>query len=401
MSATPAERLDRRVADSDAPELPVVRLGYVPLTDCAPLAVAAELGLGARHGIRIVTQPEPSWATLRDRLLCGEIDAAHCLYGLVYDVQLGLLGVQRDMAILMTLNRNGQAITVDNHLLEQGVRDGESLARWLRRSPPSTWAHTFPTGTHALWLYYWLAAHGIDPLDDVRTLTVPPPQMAARMAQQTMQGYCAGEPWSALGVYTGVGFTIATSQSIWPDHPEKVLACTRAFSERHPQTARALVMTLLEAARHADEPANHEEVARILVNCGYVQANVDQILPRLCGHYHDGRGSRWRDPHPISFHAGGTTNYPYTSDGLWFLSQFHRWGMLPDRIDFEATVQAVNQTAIYGEAASALGIPLPDSPMRSSVLMDGVRWNGDTPRESAEAFPVRARPLPAGHSAPD
>jgi nitrate/nitrite transport system substrate-binding protein len=408
MTPTPESLAPRPAGDSDAADLsprlatdlPTVRLGYIPLTDCAPLAVAAEFGFGARHGIRLEVRAEPSWAALRDRLLCGEIDAAHCLYGLVYDVELGLLGVEREMAILMTLNRNGQAITVDNRLCEQGVRDGETLARWIRRAPPTTWAHTFPTGTHALWLYYWLAAHGIHPLEQVRTLTVPPPRMVARLGAGAMQGFSAGEPWSALGVSTGIGFTIATSQSIWPDHPEKVLACTRQFAHRHPDTARALVMTLLEAARYADDPANHEEVARLLVNCGHVDAPVDQVLPRLQGHYHDGLGRRWHDAHALTFHADGAVNYPYVSDGLWFMSQFHRWGLLPDDVDWEATVRAVNQTELYAEAAGALGIAVPATPMRSSVLMDGVRWDGQQARAVAERFAVHGRAAVPGDIAP-
>jgi len=388
---TPATAAPALLSGGDAPEQPIVRLGYLPLTDCAPLAVAAVLDIGRRFGLHLELQAAPSWATLRDRLLCGEIDAAHCLHGLVYDVQLGILGVQRDMAILMNLNRNGQAITVDARLTDAGVRDGESLARWVRRTPSSSWAHTFPAGTHALWLCYWLAAHGIHPLEQVRMLTVPPPRMVERLGARGMQGFCAGEPWSAMGVHDGLGFTIATSQSIWPDHPEKVLASTRSWVNEHPNTARALVMTLLEAARYADDPAHHEAVARLLVGCAHVQAPLDRVLPRLQGHYHDGLGSRWRDTHAVRFHADGEANYPWVSDGLWFLSQFHRWGMLPESAPWEAIVHDVVQIRIYSEAAQALRVPLPSSPLRSSLLMDGVRWDGRDALAHAQAFPVHAR----------
>ena len=217
-----------------------VRVGYLALTDCAPLVVAAALGFDRKYGIRIVATREPSWAAVRDKLLGGTLDAAQMLYGLVYGIELGIAGPRRAMAVLMTLNQNGQAITLGNTLRSLGVRSGAELSAYLAQSGERPhFAHTFPTGTHALWLYYWLAAHGIDPLRDVRTSTVPPAQMVERLGEGRIDGYSAGEPWNARALAAGVGFTVATSQQIWPEHPEKPLATTRDFVTQRPHTARA------------------------------------------------------------------------------------------------------------------------------------------------------------------
>src|SRR5581483_12029679 len=169
-------------AGSDAPEKPGVKIGFIPLTDCASVVIASELGFDKKYGIKITPSKEASWAVVRDKLVNGELDASHVLYGLIYGVHLGIGGLQKDMAVLMNLNHNGQAITLSKQLHDKGVVDGASLAQLIAREKREyTFAHTFPTGTHAMWIYYWLAANGIHPFKDVKTITVPPPQMVANM----------------------------------------------------------------------------------------------------------------------------------------------------------------------------------------------------------------------------
>jgi nitrate/nitrite transport system substrate-binding protein len=197
-----------------APERTHLRLGFVALSDAAPLAVAALRDLGARHGITIELCRQPSWAAVRDKLLSGEIDAAHALYGLVYGVQLGIGGPQADMAVLMVLNRNGQAITLSRPLadaMERGASVKEALHS-LGRTPVI--AQTFPTGTHAMWLYYWLAAHGEHPLRDVESIVIPPPRMADALVEGALDGFCAGEPWHAVAEARGAGKTVAYTSEI-------------------------------------------------------------------------------------------------------------------------------------------------------------------------------------------
>ena len=217
-------------AGSDAPEITEVKIGFIPLTDCAPIVVAAEMGFDKKYGIKITPSKEASWAGVRDKVVNGELHAAHVLYGLMYGVQMGIGGKQKDMAVLMALNHNGQGITLSNQLKDKGVKDGKSLKRVMENENRDfTFAQTFPTGTHAMWLNYWLAANGIDPVEDVKNIVVPPPQMVANMRIGNMDGYCVGEPWNARAIYDKVGFTIATSQDIWVDHPEKVLGTTAEF----------------------------------------------------------------------------------------------------------------------------------------------------------------------------
>lgn len=386
-----------RAAGSDGPEIRELRVGFIPLTDCASLIVAATMGFDRRYGIKILPSREPSWAAIRDKLLGGALDAAHLLYGIAYGVQTGIAGPRRDMAVLMTLNQNGQAITLSNALRDNGVHSGEALRRYIAGHGGNlAFAHTFPTGTHAMWLYYWLAAHGIDPLSDVRTLTVPPPQMVARLARGDMDGYSAGEPWNARAVADGTGFTVATSQDIWPDHPEKVLATTREFVECYPNTSRALIMAVLDASRYIETEANGDDVAALIAQPEYIDTDVGVIAARLRGDYDNGRGRRWHDRHGMKFFGGGEVNYPYLSDAMWFMSQHRRWGLLQSDPNYYAIASKVNQIALYREAATALNIPVPDSPMRSSRLLDGRIWNGCDTATYANGFEIaHGEPLAA------
>jgi len=230
-------------AGSDAPELKEVKVGFIPLTDCASLVIASVMKFDEKYGIKIVLSKEASWAGVRDKLANGELHAAHVLYGLVYGVHLGIGGQKKDMSVLMTLNNNGQAITLSNQLKDKGVTNGAALKRLVDAEKRDyTFAQTFPTGTHAMWLYYWLASYGINPLKDVKTITVPPPQMVANMRIGNMDGFCVGEPWNNRAIYDKIGFTAATTQDIWKDHPEKVLGCTAEFSQKYPNTARRVVI---------------------------------------------------------------------------------------------------------------------------------------------------------------
>jgi len=369
-------------------EKDIVRIGFNPLTDCASLVMASVLGLDRKHGIRIVLSKETSWAGVRDKLLTGELDAAHALYGLVYATHLGVGSVRRDMAILMNLNRNGQAITLSRRLVDEGVRDGAAVAA-LSHERELRWAQTFPTGTHAMWLYYWLAAHGVHPLREARVITVPPSQMATNLAAGHMDGFCAGEPWNHRAVMDGVGVTIATSQQIWPDHPEKVLAATSDFVRRHPNTMRALVAAVLEASRWIDaSAANRMAMAEIISAVQYVNTGKDVIWQRILGHYEDGMGRSWEDARSMRFHQEGAANFPYLSDGMWFMTQQKRWGLLKASPDYLGVALKVHQTALYKEAAEITETPIPASTLRSSVFIDGTTWDGKDPERYAGSFDI-------------
>ena len=369
-----------------------VRIGYNPLTDCASVVLAALLGFDRKYGLKIVLSKEASWAGVRDKLISGELDAAHALYGQIYGTHLGIGAPPQDMAVLMGLNRNGQSITLSRRLAQQGAVDGATLAALMRAQPRGyTFAQTFPTGTHAMWLYYWLAAHGIDPLRDASVITVPPAQMVAGMSAGQMDGCCVGEPWGDRARADGVGITAATSQQIWPEHPEKVLGASADFVRLHPNTSRALVAAILDASAWIDAaPANTLAMAEIIAAAPYVNTGSGVIAPRALGQYEDGLGRSWTDAHPLKFSDGGAVNFPYLSDGMWFMTQQRRWGLLKDDSDYLAVAGAVNQLKLYREAAEWSGTAVPASAMRASTLIDGVRWDGSDPAAYAAAFAIRA-----------
>lgn len=391
--ARPTTRRDALawVAGSDAPEKSALDIGFMPLTDSASLIVAATQGFAQPYGLTLNLHRQASWAGLRDGLTSGRLDAAQALYGQVYGSHLGIGSPATPMAVLMALSQNGQGINLSEPLRQAGVTHAEALLRHVHQHGARlTFAHTFPTGTHAMWLAYWLAAHGIHPLRDVDTQVVPPSQMVAHLQAGRIDGFCAGGPWGALAVERGQGFTLATSQSIWPDHPEKVLGATRAFVEQYPNCARALVMAVLDASRFIEQnPENRRSTAQLISAEAYVGAPLEVIEPRFLGHYHDGLGHHWEDAHPLRFFDEGRATCPYLSDGLWFLTQFRRWGLLRDDPDYLAIARQVQCLALYRDAAEALGIAVP-APMRSAVLMDGVAWTGDDPAGYARRFPVHA-----------
>ncbi|WP_418648335.1 CmpA/NrtA family ABC transporter substrate-binding protein [Thauera butanivorans] len=380
-------------AGSDAPEKKEIRVGFIPLTDCASVVMAAVKKFDEKYGIRVVPSKEANWASVRDKLLSGELDAAHVLYGLVYGVHMGVGGPKRDMAVLMTLNNNGQAITLASQLKEKGVADGASLKKLVAANEPGsyTFAQTFPTGTHAMWLYYWLAAHDIHPFKDVKSIVVPPPQMVANARVGNMHGYCVGEPWNQRAVIDGIGFTAVTTQDIWTDHPEKVLGTSAAWVDKHPNAARALTAAVLDASRWIDaSEANRKETAKVIAARSYVNTDVDVIEGRVLGHYDNGLGRKWQDANAMKFFRDGAATFPWLSDGMWFLTQHRRWGLLDRDVDYLATARAINRLDIYRQAATAAGVALPAGEMRSSTLIDGVVWDGTEPAKYAGSFKLKA-----------
>ncbi|MCY1288043.1 Nitrate transport protein NrtA [compost metagenome] len=391
-SNTPRTDAQAWVAGSDAPEKSSLELGFMPLTDSASLIVAATQGFAQPYGLTLNLRRQASWATLRDKLLGGELDAAQMLYGQVYGIHLGIGGTPTAMAIPMGLCQNGQAINLSQPLKDAGVTSGEALAvRAHQKGARLTLAQTFPTGTHAMWLYYWLASQGIHPLQDVDSVVVPPSQMVAHLQAGRIDGFCAGGPWGAYAIEQGQGFTVATSQQIWADHPEKVLGITAEFAAQYPNTVRVLCMAILEASRFIEASLeNRHSTAQLISGGDYVGVSLSSIEPRFLGHYQDGLGNTWVDPHPLRFCADGAVNMPYLSDGMWFMTQFRRWGLLRSDPDYLAVARQVQRIDLYRQAASALGLSVPASPMRSATLIDGKAWDGSAPADYARSFALHA-----------
>ncbi len=379
-------------AGSDKPEKEEVRIGFIPLTDCASVVMASVLGFDKKYGIKIIPSKEASWAGVRDKLVNGELDMAHVLYGLVYGVHLGIGGPKKDMAVLMNLNHNGQALTLSKALADKGAVDVASLAKVMAADKREyTFAQTFPTGTHAMWLYYWLASGGINPMKDAKVITVPPPQMVANMRVGNMDGFCVGEPWNHRAIIDGIGITAATTQDVWKDHPEKVLGTTSDFVKQYPNTARAVIMAVLEASRWIDAGLqNKVKMAETIAAKAYVNTSVDAINQRILGRYQNGLGKTWDDPNHMKFFNDGTVNFPYLSDGMWFLTQHKRWGLLKDHPDYLGVAKQINQIELYKQAAAQLKVSVPKDAMRKSTLIDGVVWDGKDPAKYADSFKIHA-----------
>ncbi len=238
-----------------------------------------------------------------------------------------------------------------------------------------------------MWLYYWLAALGVHPLRDIRSIVIPPPQMVDALAEGQLDGLCVGEPWNAVAEARQAGRTVAVTSEIWPNHPEKVLASRRDFVALYPNTARALVQTMLEACRWLDSPAHRADISTWLAAPELVGVPRELIAPRLLGDYDVVQFPR--RPLPVSFFDEGAVNYPRPSDGLWFLTQYRRWGLLSGDHGDAAIASAISQTALYREAAALADVRVPDE-IRADVLIDGRIWDGRDPAAYLDGFAVRA-----------
>lgn len=392
LTIAPALRAAVYAQGSDKPEKEEVKIGFIPLTDCASVVMASELGLDKKYGVKIIPTKEASWAGVRDKLVNGELDMSHVLYGLVYGVHLGTSGPKKDMAVLMNLNNNGQAITLSKALADKGAVDGASLAKFMASNKREyTFAGTFPTGTHAMWMHYWLASAGINPLAEAKLITVPPPQMVANMRVGNMDGFCVGEPWNHRAIMDGIGITANTTQDIWKDHPEKVLGTTADFTKKYPNTTRAVMMAILEASKWIDAGLQNKlKMAEVVSQKAYINTSVDAINQRILGRYQNGLGKTWDDPNHMKFFNDGAVNFPYLSDGMWFLTQHKRWGLVKEHPDYLNVAKQINRIDLYKGVASALSVSVPKDVLRTSKLMDGVVWDGKDPKKYADGFKIHA-----------
>ena len=379
---------------SDGPEVPRVRIGIIALTDCSSIVMAHELGLFKKHGLESTISKEASWAAIRDRLTLGENQATHMLLGMPYASTLGLLGAPvKPMVVPLYLNRNGQAITLTRTLLEKGVKTPQQLKPLAleakAKGSPMTFAMTFPPGTHAMWMRYWLASGGIHPDRDVSLITIPPAQMVANMKVGKMDGYCVGEPWGARAIADGVGFTAITTQQMWPDHPEKVLAFTEEFAAKNPRTVRAVMRAVIEASQWIDKLENRPRMAEVVSQPQYINASKEIILGRMLGDYDYGDGRKEKDRHYMTF-FDRHTNFPLKSHGTWWLSQFRRWGMLKAPPDYKATVDRVHRPDLFREVARELGVEAPREDAKRETFWDGGVFDPAEPEKYAGSFAVHS-----------
>jgi nitrate/nitrite transport system substrate-binding protein len=377
----------------DGPEVRDMRFGIIALTDCASIVMAHELGLFRKFGINSVISKEASWAVIRDKLSLGENQATHMLIGMPLASTMGLAGSPvKPMVIPWLLNRNGQAITLNNKLKTTGASTPariKPLADKARAAgQPLTFAMTFPPGTHAMWLRYWLASGGINPDRDVTLITIPPAQMVANMKVDKMDGFCVGEPWGKRAIEDGIGFTAVTTQQLWKDHPEKVCAFTEEFANRNPKTVKAVLKALHLASVELDKLENRTKFAEVIARPAYINCPPSTILERLIGKYQYGDGRVEQDPHYMIFSSRGC-NYPHQIYAKWWLTQFRRWGMVKTAPDYAGIPKRVLRPDIYLEAMKELGVATKIGEEPKITLFDGV-FDGTNPEKYATSFKVHS-----------
>jgi nitrate/nitrite transport system substrate-binding protein len=385
---------------ADAPEVTAAKLGFIALTDSAPLIIAQEKGLFAKYGMKDVqVTKQASWPVTRDNLELGSdkggIDGAHILSPMPYQMTLGTITKGNQpvpMYLLARLNTNGQAISLSKKYLDLKVgTDSAPLKAAFGQNLPV--AITFPGGTHDLWMRYWLAAGGINPDTDVSVIPIPPPQMVANMKSGSMEAFCVGEPWNAQLVTQKVGYTALVTGELWKDHPEKALALRGDWVDKNPKAAKAITMAVLEAQQWCDKAENHDEMCQIISQDKWLKVPVADIIGRSKGQVDYGTGRiEAASPVAMKFWADNAS-YPYKSHDAWFLTENIRWGYMPATTDIKATVDKVNREDIWKAAATALGVPAAQIPATTSrgveTFFDGVKFDPEKPEEYLKGLAIK------------
>ena len=292
--------------------------------------MAEELELFSKYGIQVELHREVGWATIRDIIIYGELDAAHAPAGLVVAASCGLGSIQSECVTGMIINLNGNAITLSEELWKQGVRDGKSLRNEVIRGQPT---HVFGIvhsySAHSILLRNWLRAHNIIPERDVRLVVVPPAQVHANLKAGHLDGYCVGEPWNSLAVLSGTGWCAATSEELAPDHPEKVLMVRREFADRSEREHLALIAALTESCRFCARPENRERIIETLAQAHIVGAPIQALRMGMCGTFDYGHG---RIEKHSSFHifSGEGVNEPTPEKSDWVIRNLLKAGIVKD-----------------------------------------------------------------------
>lgn len=370
--------------DSSLLEKPEIAVGFIPLTDCAPLVIAREKGFFRRYGLEVMLSKETSWANIRDKVAVGILDAAQMLATMPIASTLGIGPIDRPMITALSLDLNGNAITVSEALyrrlkladaramssspvsadaLKQVIRDDQVKGR-----APLTFAVVFPTATHTYELRYWMASAGIDPNRDVKLVVVPPSQMVGALRSGQIDGFCVGEPWNQLAVREGLGRVLITKYEIWQNSPEKVLGVSEEWAIQHPNTHQALLMALLEAAAWVDLPENRAEVVDLIAQARYVNAPRDAVRVSMQGTFQYARTEFARSLPDFNVFHRFVANFPWRSHAVWFITQMLRWGHIDRPLDIRAVAEQVYRPDLYRQAACGLGMPAPDIDYKTEGL---------------------------------
>jgi nitrate/nitrite transport system substrate-binding protein len=393
-------------AQSAGPETTKAILGYIALVDAAPLVIAKEKGLFAKHGLPDVeVSKQASWGATRDNLVLGGgsngIDGAHILTPMPYLISTGKVtqnNAPTPMYLVARLNLDAQAISVSNEYKDLKVTtkaDALKVAFAKKRADGKEVkvAVTFPGGTHDLWMRYWLAAAGIDPDKDVSTIVVPPPQMVANMKVGNMDAFCVGEPWNEQLVNQGIGFTACTTGEIWAKHPEKALGLRAEWVDKNPKATQALIAAVLEAQQWCDKMENKPELAEIVGRRQWFNVPVTDIIGRLKGDVNYGNGRVEKGTKQFMKFWRDYASYPFKSHDAWFVTEDIRWGKFEPKTDIKALVNKVNREDLWREAAKSINVPakeIPASPSRGKeTFFDGKVFDPDKPLDYLKSLSIK------------
>jgi len=409
-----------------------LKLGFIKLTDMAPLAIAYEKGYFEDEGLFVTLEPQANWKVLLDRVITGELDGAHMLAGQPLAATIGF-GTRAHIVTPFSMDLNGNGITVSNAVWEMMKpnipldADGKPehpikadtlkpvIAKYKAEGKPFNLGMVFPVSTHNYELRYWLASGGINPgyyspsdvsgqiKADALLSVTPPPQMPATLEAGTIDGYCVGEPWNQAAVFKGIGVPVITDYEIWKNNPEKVFGLTKEFTEKYPNTTLALTKALIRAAIWLDENnnANRPEAVEILSKPDYVGADAKVIANSMTGTFEYEKGDKREVPDFNVFFRHFAT-YPYYSDAIWYLTQMRRWGQIPEHKDdawYAETAKSVYLPDIYLKAAKMLvdegKAKKEDFPWdtdgykpATSDFIDGVTYDGHQPNAYIDSLKV-------------
>ncbi len=360
---------------TDGLEKTELSFGIIPLTDCAPIVVAYEKGFFKKHGLNVMVSKEASWANIRDKVSIGALDGAHMLAGMPIAATLGVGATRKDTVTAFSMDLNGNGITVSNELYERMVQsDPEAMkhrptsAIALKKvidadkkagKEPMTFAMVFPVSTHNYEIRYWMGSAGIDPDQDVRLIVIPPPQMVANLQSRNIVGYCVGEPWNQRAVEMGIGKSIITNYEIWNNNPEKVFGVTKEWADKYPNTHKAAVKALIEAAAWADLAENRKEVAKIISAKSYVNAPTDVVDNSMTGTWRYSKDEQLVSLPDFNVFHRYAANFPWRSHAAWFITQMYRWGQLDRPVDIRKTASEIYLPELYRQAAKEVGVAAP------------------------------------------
>ncbi|MGA9382218.1 MAG: nitrate ABC transporter ATP-binding protein [Phormidium sp.] len=371
-------------------EKTTLEIGFIPLTDCAPLVVAQEKGFFKKHGIEEVKLVrEPNWKAIAEGVVTRRLDAAQMVAGMPLAMTLGINSPLRSeisqtgvpIVTALVISRNGNAITLNKSFYNQGVRTLADLKAAILETPQKShvMGMVHNASMHNLILRYWLASGGIDPDLDMTLTVIPPPQMVANLKAGNIDGYCVGEPWNSRAVQEKLGYVIATDLDIWAGHPEKVLGMREDWVNENPHTHIALVKAMLEACEYCDDRRHREEILGLICRPQYVGSALEYTRPGFLTAYNKGTDEPPQLlPRFNQFHFDNT-NCPGRVEGLWILTQLARWGITPFPKNWIEILERVRRVDLYGEAARQLGFPDIEPNRQSFELFDRMVFNPDDP----------------------